>query len=89
MPVLGRPASLALCHEWLAARHGSEKTFEAMAAALPTADVYGLTWNPESGLNLAGRPVTSTFLNRLRPLRGRRAPPAAPHAAGLALRVPA
>ncbi len=62
-----------MCHEWLAARHGSEKTFEAMAGALPTADVYGLTWNPESGLNLAGRPVTSTFLNRLRPLRGRRA----------------
>lgn len=68
-----RPASLALCHEWLAARHGSEKTFEAMAGALPTADVYGLTWDPASGLDFGGRPVATTFLDRLRPLRGRRA----------------
>ena len=65
-------ASLALCHEWLAARHGSEKTFEAMAGALPTADLYGLTWNRSAGLDFGGRPVATTFIDRLPPLRHRR-----------------
>jgi len=64
--------SLALCHEWLAARHGSEKTFEAMAAAFPGADLYGLTWNRSSGLHFGGRPVRTTFLDRMGPLRNRR-----------------
>ena len=72
-PAAGQPgARLALCHEWLAARHGSEKTFEAMAAAFPAADIFGLTWNPDSGLRFGDRPVNTTFLDRLTPLRGRR-----------------
>lgn len=65
-------AGLALCHEWLAARHGSEKTFEAMAAAFPAADLYGLTWNRSAGLDFGGRQVATTFLDRLPPLRDRR-----------------
>jgi glycosyltransferase involved in cell wall biosynthesis len=65
-------ARLALCHEWLAARHGSEKTFEIMAAAFPGADLYGLTWNRSSGLDFGGRPVGTTFLDRIPPLRDRR-----------------
>lgn len=65
-------AGLALCHEWLAARHGSEKTFEAMAATFPSADLYGLTWNRAAGLDFGGRGVTTTFLDRLPPLRDRR-----------------
>lgn len=65
-------ASLALCHEWLAARHGSEKTFEAIASALPAADLYALTWDRSSGLRFGGRSVTTTFVDRVRPLRGRK-----------------
>lgn len=60
---------MALCHEWLWARHGSEKTFEAMAAALPAADLHALTLNPGAGLRFHPRPVNTTFLDhpRLRP----------------------
>lgn len=61
-----------MCHEWLAARHGSEKTFETMAAVFPAADIYGLTWNPASGLDFGGRPVATTFLDRVPGLRDRR-----------------
>jgi glycosyltransferase involved in cell wall biosynthesis len=64
--------SLALCHEWLGARHGSEKTFEAMARAFPAADLYALTWNRSSGLSFGGRAVRTTFLDRVGPLRDRR-----------------
>lgn len=65
-------ARVALCHEWLAARHGSEKTFDAMASAVPTADLYALTWNKGSGLHLGGRPVGTTFLDRVPGLRNQR-----------------
>ncbi|MGH9156469.1 MAG: glycosyltransferase [Acidimicrobiales bacterium] len=54
---------VALCHEWLAARHGSEKTFEAMAAALPAARLHSLTWKRDSGLDFGGRRVSTTFLD--------------------------
>jgi glycosyltransferase involved in cell wall biosynthesis len=59
------PPRVALCHEWLAERRGSEKTFEAMAAALPGADLYALT--QERGLPFAfgGRQPHTTFLDRL------------------------
>ena len=65
-------ASLALCHEWLAARDGSEKTFEAIAATFPSADLYALTWNRAAGLTFGDRTVTTTFLDRLAVLRDRR-----------------
>lgn len=65
-------AKLAICHEWLAARYGSEKTFEAMAATFPEADLYALTWNRSSGLHFGGRAVRTTFLDRLSPLGGHR-----------------
>ncbi len=67
-----KDTNLALCHEWLSARDGSEKTFEAMAAALPRADLYGLTWNQASGLSFGGRSPATTFIDRLAPLRERR-----------------
>lgn len=63
---------IALCHEWLNARHGSEKTFEAMAAILPGADVYALTSNPSSGLSFGSRRVSTTFVDRIPGLRNRR-----------------
>lgn len=55
---------LALCHEWIGQRTGSEKTFEAMAEAAPTADLYALTWDRESGVDLGGRAPITTFLDK-------------------------
>lgn len=63
---------LAIAHEWLAVRAGSEKTFEAMAKAYPEADLYALTWDREADFDFGGRPVTTTFLDRSRLLRDRR-----------------
>jgi glycosyltransferase involved in cell wall biosynthesis len=57
---------VALCHEWLAARHGSEKTFEAMAGALPDAALHALTHHPSSGLRFGDRRVHTTFLDHPR-----------------------
>ena len=54
---------MALCHEWLNARHGSEKTFEAMAGALPSAAIHALTRNPSAEFDLGGREVRTTFLD--------------------------
>ncbi len=68
-----RTAAIALCHEWLRFRHGSEKTFEQMAGVFPEADLYSLTWNRASGLEFGGRTVNTTFLDRIRPLRDRHA----------------
>ncbi|MEX2553220.1 MAG: hypothetical protein WD627_09525 [Actinomycetota bacterium] len=71
MTIARKPASvgsMALCHEWLRYRHGSEKTFEQMAAVFPQADLYSLTFNPASGLAFGGRQVATTFLDRNPPL---------------------
>jgi glycosyltransferase involved in cell wall biosynthesis len=54
---------VALCHEWLNARHGSEKTFEAMAAALPSAAIHALTLQPSADFDFGGRAVRTTFLD--------------------------
>jgi glycosyltransferase involved in cell wall biosynthesis len=64
---LGR---VAVAHEWLAARAGSEKTFEAIARALPDADLYALTADPAIPWEV-DRPIATTFLDH-RPLRDRR-----------------
>jgi glycosyltransferase involved in cell wall biosynthesis len=63
---------IALAHEWLAARAGSEKTFEAMAGALPDADLYALTREPGVEFDFGGREVTTTFLDRFKATRHRR-----------------
>ncbi|MGE0067394.1 MAG: glycosyltransferase [Solirubrobacterales bacterium] len=63
---------LAIVHEWLAVRAGSEKVFEAMALAYPEADLYALTWDREAEFDFGGRPVTTTFLDRSKLLRDKR-----------------
>jgi glycosyltransferase involved in cell wall biosynthesis len=65
-------SKLAIAHEWLAVRAGSEKTFEAMALAFPDADLYALTWDRDAEFDFSGRPVTTTFLDRFPLLRDRR-----------------
>ena len=69
----GGPPSVALAHEWLVHRYGSEKTFEAMAETFPAADLYALTHDRSAPLSFGGRPVATTFLDRLpAPVRDRR-----------------
>ena len=63
---------LAIAHEWLAERAGSEKVFEAMAEAFPDADLFALTREPEVPFAFGGRPVHTTFLDRFAFLRRRR-----------------
>jgi glycosyltransferase involved in cell wall biosynthesis len=62
---------IALVHEWLSARAGSEKTFECMSAALPSADLYALSRDRSVRFEFDARPITTTFLDR-RWLRDRR-----------------
>jgi glycosyltransferase involved in cell wall biosynthesis len=64
---------MALCHEWLGHWTGSEKTFAAMAAAFPDADLYALTVERTRGFSFNGRTVQTTFLDRVPGLRDRRA----------------
>lgn len=66
-------SGLALVHEWLAVRAGSEKTFEAMASAFPSADLYALTWNRDAPFDFGGRPVGTTPIDRSGYLRDHRA----------------
>lgn len=56
--------SMAIAHEWLDARAGSEKTFELMGRAFPDADVYALTVNPSTAWDFGGRPIRTTLLDR-------------------------
>jgi glycosyltransferase involved in cell wall biosynthesis len=63
---------MAIAHEWLSARAGSEKTFEAMAEAFPSADLFALTREPSVEWEMGGRSVKTTFLDRWAPLRERR-----------------
>ncbi len=65
-------SKLAIAHEWLAVRAGSEKTFEAMAQAYPEADLYALTWDRDAQFDFSGREVTTTLLDRWPALRDRR-----------------
>lgn len=71
-PPTGAATTVALCHEWLSQRRGSEKTFEAMARALPSADLFALTMDRSVPWELGGRPVQTTVLDRLGVLRDRR-----------------
>ena len=63
---------LAIAHEWLDARCGSEKTFEAIARAFPDADLFALTRDLAVRFDLGGRAVRTTFLDRFGSLRRRR-----------------
>jgi glycosyltransferase involved in cell wall biosynthesis len=67
------PHRIALCHEWLSGRSGSEKTFEAMAREFPRADLFSLTWNRSAEYDFGGRSVKTTVLDKISPLRGRNA----------------
>lgn len=63
---------MAIVHEWVQSRAGSEKVFEALAGIFPEADLFALTREPDVELDLGGRHVSTTFLDRMPELRVRR-----------------
>ncbi len=62
---------IAVVHEWVDAYAGSEQVFEALARIFPTADLFALSRTPGIDLDLGGRAVRTTSLDR-RVLRDRR-----------------
>lgn len=62
---------VAIVHEWISSRAGSEKVFEALAAIWPEADLYALSQEPGVEMDFGGREVNTTFLDR-KHLRNRR-----------------
>lgn len=65
--------TVALAHEWLEARSGSEKVFEALAQMFPAADLFALSKRDSLDLSLQGRNVATSFISRLPLLKDRRA----------------
>ena len=63
---------MALAHEWLDARAGSEKAFEALARLYPDADLFALTDALGDAFDAGGRQVATTFIARAPVLRHRR-----------------
>lgn len=63
---------MAIVHEWVSARAGSEQVFEALAAVFPQADLYALSVDSTVPFETGGRPIRTTFLDRpaLRDRRG-------------------
>jgi glycosyltransferase involved in cell wall biosynthesis len=56
---------VAIAHEWVTARAGSEQVFEAMAAALPEAELFALSADDAVNLDLGGRCLRTSPLDRL------------------------
>ncbi len=55
---------VAIAQEWIAARAGSEKVFEALAALLPEADLFALNHRTGVRIETGGRPIETTALDR-------------------------
>jgi glycosyltransferase involved in cell wall biosynthesis len=64
-------SKLALAHEWIDARAGSEQAFESLTQIFPEADLFALSVEPGVDLDTLGRPIKTTWLDRSA-LRGRR-----------------
>lgn len=68
--VIGR-RSVALLHEWVVQRAGSELTFERLAQLIPSARLVTLSWEPSALLDVPQTEVEVSVLDG-RLLRGRR-----------------
>ena len=55
---------VAVVHEWVAGRYGSERVFERLARLFPAADLFALSAAPCHGLDLGGRLLRTTLLDR-------------------------
>ena len=58
----GQP-KVAIVHEWISSRAGSEKVFEVLASMWPEADLFALSADPRVHMDLQGRTVKTTFLD--------------------------
>lgn len=56
---------MAVVHEWVTARAGSELCFERLAHLFPTADLVCLAADPSVPLHTADRPIRTTVLNNV------------------------
>ncbi|MEM7338960.1 MAG: glycosyltransferase [Actinomycetota bacterium] len=54
---------VAIVHEWISARAGSELVFERLARLWPQADLFALSQDPSVRLELLGRRVRTSLLN--------------------------
>lgn len=54
---------VAIAHEWVTARAGSEQVFEAMAMAMPDADLFALSADDGVQLDLGGRCLHTSVLD--------------------------
>ncbi len=63
----GRPARVALVHEWLDTYYGSERVVAEILACFPDADLFTLVDFMPAGQRgfLEGRPVKTSFLQRM------------------------
>jgi glycosyltransferase involved in cell wall biosynthesis len=62
----GGPATdhrMAIVHEWVQARAGSEQVFEFIAQQFPDADLWALTAEPGVRLDVGGRRIRTTWLD--------------------------
>ena len=54
----------AVVHEWLTARSGSELCFERIAGLWSEADLFALAWDRDVKMNVEGRDIKTTVLDR-------------------------
>jgi glycosyltransferase involved in cell wall biosynthesis len=62
---------MAVVHEWVQARAGSEQVFETIAQLYPDADLWALSVEPGVRLHVDGRPIRTTWLDLPRVRRHR------------------
>jgi glycosyltransferase involved in cell wall biosynthesis len=55
---------VAVVHEWVAGRYGSERVFERLAGLFPGADLVALSADADHGLDLGGRALRTSVLDR-------------------------
>ncbi len=69
---LNSDTSIALVHEWLAARAGAEILFEEMVKPFPNGELFALTHTADVPFDFDGRSVSTSAIDRLGPLKERR-----------------
>jgi hypothetical protein len=57
---------VAVVHEWIASRAGSEKVFEGLAQVFPSADLFALSREPDVPMHVSGRASAPTDCDALR-----------------------
>ncbi|MGF1542648.1 MAG: glycosyltransferase [Pleurocapsa sp.] len=56
---------VALIHDYLTQRGGAERVFQLLCDFFPEADVYSSVYDPKNTIDLKGRSVQTTFLQKL------------------------